>query len=182
MNVSRQIGFTARSATSKERKRELASDRMLRQRISGLKKLEAGCFSSRKRFEFYRYLAAVYPLYAELKRANEIQDSVQRIAEWFNLDSRQRIHPIRLIIDASSQANDKSKSRWTRALRFAWCQRRCWRDLGAFLRSNGGPAGCASQFAALHARAPRGCMRVGGEGRVPKVPLFVGRDMLHQRC
>ena len=162
-----------------ERKRELASDRLLRQRISELKKLERQCFASRNRFAFYLYLAAVYEFYVELKQANGIANSVRQMAKLFNLDGRQHAHPIRVIIDASSDAGNKTQNRWVRALRFAWRQRQRWSDLEAFLRENGGPAGCASQFAALHPRAQGGCMRVGGEGRVPKVPLFVGRDTLH---
>ena len=161
------------------REHELASDRLLRRRISDLGKLERRCFATRKRFEVYRYLAAVYPLYAELMRTEATHHSARRVAELFNLDSRQHAHLIRLIIDASSQSERKTKSRYVRALRFAWRQRQHWSDLEIFLRRNGGPAGCASQFAAMHARAPRGCVRAGGDGRVPKVPLFVSRDMLH---
>jgi hypothetical protein len=153
-------------------------DWVLRQRISDLGKLERRCFATRKRFEFYRYLAAVFEFYAELKRTNGIEKSVRRMAELFNLDSRQRVHPIRLIIDASSQADSKTKSRWTRALRFAWHERHRWSDLEAFLRGNGGPAGCASQFAALHPRLPSGCVRAGGDSRVPRIPMYVSRDMM----
>jgi hypothetical protein len=156
------------------------TDQPLRQRISDLKKLERECFASRKRFGFYRYLASVYQLYAELRRSNTTKHLARRIAELSNAGTLSDAHPIRLILDVSSQADNKTKSRWSRALRFAWHERRRWSDLETFLRRNGGPAGCASQFAALHARAPGGWMRVGGEGRVPKIPLFVSRDMLHQ--
>ena len=156
----------------------MVTDWFLYQRISALQRLEQQCFVSRNRFGFYRYLGAVNEFYAELKQANEIQTSVQRMTELFNLDSRQRVHPIRLIIDASSQASKKTKNRWSLALRFAQHERRRWNNLEAFLRQNGGPAGCASQFAALHPRLPGGCVRLAGEGRVPKVPLFVSRDML----
>ena len=161
-----------------ERKRELVTDRLLRRRIFDLKKREAECFASRNRFAFYRYLAAIYAFYAELRQTDKTEEATRRVAELFNLDSRQHAHPIRVIIDASSQAAGASKQRWVRALRFAWRKRQRWSDLEAFLRSNGGPAGCASQFAALHPRPPRGCARLAGEGRVPKVPLFVSRDML----
>ena len=150
-------------------------DQVLRQRISALQKLEYRCFASRRRFTFYCYLAAVYEFYAELRRMNATHHSTPRIAKLFNVGTRGEIHPIRLIIDASSQADHKTKSRWTRALRFAWRRRLHWSDLRTFLRCNGGPAGCASQFAALHPRPPRGYVRVGGEERVPKVPLFVSR-------
>jgi hypothetical protein len=163
-------------ASGKER---FCPNLVLRQRISNLRKLEQQCFASRNRFGFYRYLAAVYEFYAELKEANGHQNSVQRMAELFNLDSQQHVHPIRLIIDAGSQADNKTKGRWSRALRFAWHQRQHWSDLATFLRRNGGPAGCANQFAALHPRVPGGCVRVGGENRVPRIPLFVSRDLLH---
>ena len=162
-----------------ERDQDWASDRLLRQQISKLKKLEDRCFASRNRFRFYRYLAAVYRLYVELRRANKTQELARRIAELFNVGARGDVHPTRQIIDASSQADNKAKARWSKALRFAWHSRQHWSDLETFLRRNGGPAGCASQFAALHPRPPGGCVRARGEGRVPKVPLFVSRDMLH---
>jgi hypothetical protein len=34
-------------------------------------------------------------------------------------------------------------------LRYAWRERKTWTELGSFLRENGGPAGCARQFAAI---------------------------------
>ena len=157
----------------------MLSDQALRQRISALKKLEEKCFASRKRLAFYRYLAAVYQLYADLRRTNATEDLARRIAKLFNLDTRQDMDSFRIIVDASSQADSKTKSRWSRALRFAWHERKSWTDLESFLRENGGPAGCASPFGALHSRPPRGCARLAGEGRVPKIPLFMGRDMLH---
>ncbi len=155
----------------------MASDRLLRHRISDLKKLEEKCFASRKRFEFYCYLAAVYQLYIDLRRDNATQHLARRIAKLFNVATHRDIHLIRLIIDASSQSDARNKSRWTRALRFAWVERRRWSDLETFLQRNGGPAGCAGQFAALHPRAPGGCMRVGGENRVPRIPLYVSDVM-----
>ena len=153
------------------------TDRLLRQRISALQKLEQQCFASRKRFRFYRYLSSVYELYADLRRTDATEHLTRRIAELFNDEVRKDIHPIRLIIDASSEANDKTKSRWSLALRFAWRERQRWSDLEIFLRQNGGPAGCAGRFAALHPRAPGGCMRVGGENRVPRIPLYVSDVM-----
>ena len=85
----------------------MASDRLLRQQISELKKLERQCFASRNRFAFYLYLAAVYEFYVELKQANGIANSVRQMAKLFNLDGRQHAHPIRVIIDASSDAGNK---------------------------------------------------------------------------
>ena len=81
--------------------------------------------------------------------------------------NQKRTHPIRVIIDATSTADIKTKSRWTRALRYAWRERKAWTDLKSFLRENGGPAGCAEQFAAIKARKrdSRVVYRCPGTGR-----------------
>ena len=72
------------------------------------------------------------------------------------------------IIDATSTTDLKTKSRWSRALRYAWQERKTWTNLRSFLRENGGPAGCADQFAAINSsgRYP-GCIvyRRPGTGR-----------------
>jgi hypothetical protein len=144
------------------------SDRQLRKVITDLIKLERKCFAARNRFAFYDYLAAVFELYVQLRRTKQAKSWARRIAKLFGLQNQKRSHCIRVIIDASSTADLKTRSRWTRALKYAWRERKTWKDLGSFLRENGGPAGCASQFAAVHpkARYP-GCIvyRRPGTGR-----------------
>jgi hypothetical protein len=110
--------------------------------------LERNCFASRSRFAFYDYLAAVFELYVQLRRRNQAKPSARRIAKLFGLRKSNRTHPIRAIIDATSTADIKTESRWTRALKYAWRERKTWTHLKSFLRQNGGPAGCARQFAA----------------------------------
>ena len=143
------------------------TDRQLRKVITDLIKLERKCFASRSRFAFYSYLAAVFELYIQLRRRNRAKPSALRIAKLFGL-CNPSTYPIRVIIDATSTADNKMKSRWTRALRYAWRERKIWTDLGSFLRKNGGPAGCADQFAAINPweRYP-GCIvyRRPGTGR-----------------
>jgi hypothetical protein len=146
----------------------LISDRQLRKTIDGLKRLERKCFASRSRFAFYDYLAAVLELFVQLRRTKQAKKAATRIAKLSDLRNRKRTHPIRVIIDATSTADLKTRSRWTRALRFAWRKRRAWRDLTTFLRENDGPAGCAEQFAAVHPKARHpGCIvyRCPGTGR-----------------
>ena len=126
------------------------SDRQLRKVITDLIKLERKCFAARNRFAFYEYLAAVFELYVQLRRRNQAKPSAQRIAKLFGLRQQNRAHPIRTIIEATSTADIKTKSRWTRALKYAWQERSTWSDLTMFLRENGGPAGCAEQFAAIN--------------------------------
>jgi hypothetical protein len=128
----------------------LNSDRQLRKTIHELRGLELKCFAARSRFAFYDYLSAVFKLYVRLRRRNQAKPSARRIAELFELCKQGRSHPIRVIIDATSTTDLKTRSRWSRALRYAWRERRTWKDLGSFLRENGGPAGCADQFAATN--------------------------------
>ena len=142
-------------------------DFQLRRIITDLKSLERTCFASRSRFAFYDYLAAVFELYVRLRRRNEAKPSARRIAKLFGLRKQARTHPIRSIIDATSTADIKTRSRWSRALRYAWRERKTWTDLGSFLRENGGPAGCADQFAATNPRGRyAGCIvyRYAGTG------------------
>ena len=129
------------------------SDWQLRKTINDLRKLERKCFASRSRFAFYDYLAAVFELYVQLRRRNQAKPAAQRIAKLFGLRKPNRTHCIRAIIDATSTADLKTRSRWSRALRYAWRERKTWTDLGSFLCENGGPAGCARQFAAIHPKA-----------------------------
>jgi hypothetical protein len=146
----------------------LRSDRHLRQAIDALRRLERKCFASRSRFAFYDYLAAVFELYVQLRRTKQAKKAARLIAKLFQLHNQKRNHPIRVIIDATSTADNKTKSRWTRALRYAWRKRKTWSDLKTFLRENGGPAGCADQFAAVHPKARyRDCIvyRCPGTGR-----------------
>ena len=125
------------------------SEQQLRKTIDDLRGLEQKCFASRSRFAFYDYLAAVFELYVQLRRRSQAKPSARRIAKLFGLRKQDRTHPIRVIIDATSTADIKTRSRWSRALRYAWQERKIWRDLRAFLRENGGPAGCARQFSAI---------------------------------
>jgi hypothetical protein len=125
----------------------LKSDRQLRKAIDDLRELERKCFASRSRFAFYDYLAAVFELYVQLRRTKQAKSSARRIAKLFGLRKPNRTHPIRTIIDATSTTDLKTRSRWSRALRYAWRERKTWKDFVSFLRENGGPAGCAKQFA-----------------------------------
>ena len=127
----------------------MISDFQLRRIITNLKSLERKCFDLRSRFAFYEYLAAVFELYVRLRRTKQAKPAARRIAMLTGLRNQDRTHPIRIIIDVTSTADIKTRSRWSRALRYAWHERKTWKDLGSLLRENGGPAGCAKQFAAI---------------------------------
>ena len=153
---------------AQNRRFPLISDRQLRQTIDRLRDLERKCFASRNRFAFYDYLAAVFELYVQLRRTKQAKKGATLIVRLFGFQNQKRTHPIRVIIDTTSTVDNKTKSRWTRALRYAWRERRAWTDLKRFLRGNGGLAGCAEKFAAINpeGRYP-GCIvyRCPGTGR-----------------
>lgn len=121
----------------------------LRKRVETLRSLEVRSFKARERFAHYRYLAAVYALYAELRRERVARKTSYQIAKSAGLPVRRDTHPIRILIDTTSGANAKIKSRWTQAIRFAWHERTDGKDIIDFLRHNGGLSGCAAQFANL---------------------------------
>jgi hypothetical protein len=154
------------------------SDRQLRQTIMELKSLERKCFGSRQRFAFYECLGEVLKFYRRLRRKEEAKGAARRIAELLGVRRQKRTHSIRVIIDATSAADDKTKSRWARALRYAWYGRRWWKDLNELFRSNGGPAGCAEKVAALHPRTPRGRVRSGGKNLVPNILSLADSDLI----
>jgi len=130
----------------------------------------------------YRYLTTVFNLYAVWKRSGDTRTAANRMAKLAGLKHQSDCHPIRIIIDATTNADRKSKSRWTQALRYGWRERSKWNNLERCLRANGGIAGCADKWADLQAetRTPPGYVRAGGEDRVPRIPFFVGVELLDQ--
>jgi hypothetical protein len=86
--------------------------------------LERKCFATRSRFAFYDYLAAVFELYVQLRRTKQVKKVATAIAKLFGFRNRKRAHAIRVIIDATSTADLKTRSRWARALRYAWRERK----------------------------------------------------------
>lgn len=128
-----------------------------------------------------RYLNSVFDLHARWKRAGKLLPATTLVSRLFVGKKRSGRHPIRTLIDATSNADRRSKSRWTQALRYACRERAKWPTLAKCLRANGGIAGCASKWADQQSwkRTPPGFVRVGGEG-LPKVPLLVSVDLLDE--
>jgi hypothetical protein len=154
------------------------NDRNLKREIIGVQQIENRSFRARQRYAFYAYLSAVYRLYRHLRRKKAAKQTARRIAALFDLKIRTDAHPIRVIIDATSNADSKTKWRWTQALRYAWHERHAWTDFAAFLRDHGGAAGCARDLAALTGQPPRGFVAISGPDRRPHVPLYIAKGLL----
>lgn len=118
-------------------------------------KAEARAAKSRRRFAHYRYLKIVYRGYCELEEARSLKRLRRHLVRHY--DVSEDAHAIRMMIDATTTEPDKRlRSRWTRALEYAWNEEVAPEDLIAFFRRNKGIAGCAR----LASRAlPRGKSR-----------------------
>jgi len=83
-----------------------------------LSRLERKSFSSQKRFKFYSYLSEILEYRDQLDRTGELL-AVRDVLLRRPGCSSKSTDPVRVLIDATSRANAKTKSRWTRALQFA---------------------------------------------------------------
>ena len=158
---------------------KIISKEALQAAITMLTKLARRWRKSHRKRALYKFLATVWALYAGWKRAGIEWTAANRIARLVGSSVQHDRHPVRIIIDATTTADRRAKSRWCRDLRFAWRERSRWKDLTECLRANGGVAGCAEKFADMQAemRTPAGYVRVGGESRFPLVPFFVGVEL-----
>lgn len=117
--------------------------------IRRLTRLERKSFSGRRRFKFYGYLAEILEYYRQLESSGEllkIRDLLLAQPDFRTMSS----DPLRVLIDATSKAGSKTKSRWTRALQFAVDKRPDWfgkMTAKQFFKSQGGVAGCACKIA-----------------------------------
>jgi hypothetical protein len=148
--------------------------------LKKMRKWERNWRCSGSRRSLLRILQLIFELYRTLRALDLVRAGVVRIAKLSGIRCRPRAHPLRTIIDAVTKADRRTKSRWTRALRFAWKERRSYDSLEECFHENGGIAGCADKWTELRAaeRTPSGFVRVGGENRVPKIPLFIGVELL----
>jgi hypothetical protein len=102
----------------------------------------------RRRFGLYRYLRDVYELYLELRSRRSARRATRRIAKLFKLSIQRKSHPIRILIEASAGPEDnRAKSRWTQALRYALGWRQPGNKLKLTLETSGGISGCAAKYA-----------------------------------
>jgi hypothetical protein len=132
-------------------------DKYLREIIRTLKKSAAkhrnDTRPGKRRFGLYRYLRDVYQAYLALRSRRIAKKATRRIAKIYKLSIRKKSHPIRILIEASAGPEDnRAKSRWTQALKYAYGWRQPGKRLKWFFEVNGGIAGSARKYADLQAR------------------------------
>jgi len=107
----------------------------------------------RRRFGVYRYLTDVYEVYLEFRSRRIARKATRRIGKRMHLSIRNNSHPIRILIEASAVAEDnRTKSRWTQALKYAYGWRQRPERLNWFFKECRGIAGSARKCADLQAR------------------------------
>lgn len=119
-----------------------------------LSRLERKSFSGRRRFKFYGYLSEVLEYHRQLEACGKLIDIRDLLLARKDLRLMSS-DPLRVLIDATSKAEPKTKSRWTRALQFAVDKRPEWvgrMTARQFFKSQGGIAGCARKIAVKRAR------------------------------
>lgn len=117
--------------------------------IGRLKTIEIRCRLRGGRGGLYRYLTAVFRFHERLKRWQK-RELRRYCIQYAHPQHKRAYDEFRILIDATSNADNKTRSRWAQALRYAFNRREEWRSektLKRFFMDNGGVAGCARVIA-----------------------------------
>lgn len=121
--------------------RDLAKVRKVIHRAEKAAKRSA---KSKRRYALYRYLKSVYRGYCVLEDQRLLGALKVFLAREYKISADYEWHAIRRIIEATAVVEHlRARSRWTRALEFAWNEEVRPKELIWFLGQNGGLSGCA---------------------------------------
>jgi hypothetical protein len=123
------------TATAQEIKREL----------DGLRESDQKAFETRRRFWFYIELEGAYAVYIQWKAEGNSKKNAKIAAALFGVKHENGAHPLSTIIKIVTPKGVDTR-RWVKGLRFAYKQGIAPKDLVAFLKANGGIAGCDRRF------------------------------------
>ena len=131
---------------------EKVSDRYLIRKIRALK--TAAIYRrnknkpGRRRYWMYGYLREVYDVFLEFERRDISKKAGRRIIRLFDLPINRKSHLIRVLIEATAGAeDDRTKIKWTKALRYAHGWRKGSQDIEQLFGENEGISGCANKQA-----------------------------------
>jgi hypothetical protein len=118
----------------------------------------------RRRSGLQRYLKDVYEIFVDFRSKRIANKATRRIAELLRLPVRDNTHPIRILIEASAGPEDnRAKSRWTQALKYAHGWLTLPDRLDWFFQLHGGISGTAAKLAVRDGTTRRG--KNNGEAR-----------------
>jgi hypothetical protein len=116
------------------------------------------CQSSRNRDSIYRYLTAVFDLVAWWSAEKRAIDRARRALRLHNIDLSDHDEPFAAIIRCTSDAGKvdrRTRSKWSRVLRYAMEYKSHAEPLDHFIKRKGGINKCAGRFARCLGRSGR---------------------------
>jgi len=114
------------------------------------------CQASRDRDAIYIYLTAVFDLVAWWAAENRAVERAHKALRLRHLDPFDHDQPFAAIIRCTAdpaKVDKRTRSKWSRALRYAWAYKSPPEPLDAFIKRKGGINCCASRFARRLERA-----------------------------
>jgi hypothetical protein len=107
--------------------------------------------SNRARDAIYDYLESVFKLISDWDERGQTKDRVARIVKVHGLSSAMSAEPFSVIIFCTSDrdvVDAKTRSKWSRVLRYVQRFNRKRKGFKTFIKDKGGINACASRFAA----------------------------------
>jgi hypothetical protein len=117
----------------------------IKRKLDDLTASAAKTFKTRRRFWFYVELEGAYAVYIQWKAEGNSKKNAKIAATVFGVKRELGAHPLTTIFKVVTPKGVDTR-RWVNGLRFAYKQGIAPKDLVAFLKANGGIAGCARKF------------------------------------
>ena len=134
------------------------SSAAMRQDLERLRGIWDDCQANRDRNAIYAYLTAVYGLVAVWTAEGREIDRARRALRLQRLEVSDREDPFAAIIRCTAdpaKADKRTRSKWSRALRYAAGYKLDSEPLGRFIRRRGGINPCAAWFSRRVGRRPQ---------------------------
>jgi hypothetical protein len=127
----------------------------MRQDLERLRGIWDDCQANRNRNAIYGYLTAVYGLVAVWAAEGRETDRTRRALCLCRLDKSAREDPFAAIIRCTAdpaKADKRTRSKWSRAMRYAAAYKPDSEALDQFVRRKGGINACAARFSRWQGR------------------------------
>jgi hypothetical protein len=125
------------------------SSAALRQDLERLRGIWDDCQASRDRNAIYGYLSAVYGLVAWWTAEGRETDRARRALRLQRLQVSEREDPFAAVVRCTAdpaKADKRTRSKWSRVMRYAAAHKPSDEPLGRFIRRKGGINACAARF------------------------------------
>jgi hypothetical protein len=150
---------TSRPSTSEKEPIPYSSE-ALRQDLQRVRDVWAECQATRDRNAIYAYLTAVYGLVAWWTAEGLEVDRARRALRLGRMEVSDREDPFAAIIRSTAdpaKADKRTRSKWSRVMRYAAVYKSDFEPLEQFIRRKGGINACAARFTRRLGRGgPRG--------------------------